>query len=99
VTGAPLTDHYPEKPSEAVELDLSMATEGESIPGILPKEFSGWDVYNNEAKKVDNELINDWRDSLNFLLVFVSIFSANVGPPNSVHIGLHICRCAYSFHH
>jgi hypothetical protein len=56
-------------------------------------------VYNNEAKKVDNELINDWRDSLNFLLVFVSIFGANVGPPNSVHIGLHICRCAYSFHH
>lgn len=38
----------------------------------LDKEYSGWDVYNNEAKKVDMELVKDWTSSLNFLLVFVS---------------------------
>ena len=38
----------------------------------LKKEYSGWDVYNNEAKKVDTELVKDWTASLNFLLLFVS---------------------------
>jgi hypothetical protein len=99
VTGAPLTDHYPEKPSAAVEFNLSMAAEGESIPGVVPKEYSGWDVYNNEAKKVDTELVNDWRDSLNSLLLFVSISGTNLSPPNSVHTGGHFCRRTCGFHH
>jgi hypothetical protein len=38
--------------------------------GMVP-ETMGWDVYNNEAKKVDSELVKDWTTSLNFLLVFV----------------------------
>jgi hypothetical protein len=38
--------------------------------GMVP-ETIGWDVYNNEAKKVDSELVKDWTTSLNFLLVFV----------------------------
>ncbi|KIM32062.1 hypothetical protein M408DRAFT_213117 [Serendipita vermifera MAFF 305830] len=42
----------------------------------LPVEYSGWDVYNNEAKKVDTELVKDWTASLNFLLVFAAIFAA-----------------------
>ena len=42
------------------------------IPGMV-RELTAWDVYNNEAKKVDTELVSDWRDSLNFLLIFVSI--------------------------
>jgi Family of unknown function (DUF6535) len=37
----------------------------------MDKENSVWDVYNNEARKVDNELVKDWRDSLNSLLLFV----------------------------
>jgi hypothetical protein len=41
------------------------------IPGMV-KESTVWDVYNNEARKVDNELVKDWTASLNFLLVFVS---------------------------
>lgn len=45
------------------------------VPGFL-KEYSGWDVYNNEAKKVDTELVKDWTASLNFLLLFVSMSSA-----------------------
>lgn len=43
--------------------------------GLLPRmtnEYSGWDVYNNEAKKVDTELVKDWTASLNSLLLFVS---------------------------
>jgi hypothetical protein len=38
----------------------------------MTKEYSGWDVYNNEAKIVDNELVTNWTASLNFLLIFVS---------------------------
>jgi hypothetical protein len=46
--------------------------EGGRLPGMT-REYSAWDVYNNEARKVDTELVNDWRDSLNSLLLFVSI--------------------------
>jgi len=46
----------------------------------LEKEYSGWDVYSNEAKKVDTELVNDWKDSLNSLLLFVSTFSSDATP-------------------
>jgi hypothetical protein len=45
--------------------------EGDRIPG-LSKEYSGWDVYNNEATNVDRELVTDWENTLNSLLVFVS---------------------------
>jgi Family of unknown function (DUF6535) len=45
--------------------------DGEYFHGMV-KENTAWDVYNNEAKKVDNELVKDWTASLNFLLVFVS---------------------------
>jgi hypothetical protein len=74
-TGAQHTDRSPEK--SPVQYDAGMATEGERLPGI-PKEYSGWDVYNNEAKKVDTELVNDWRESLNSLLLFVSILTQPV---------------------
>ena len=55
-----------------VEIEIGAAGEGGRLPGMT-REYSGWDVYNNEAKKVDTELVNDWRDSLNSLLLFVSI--------------------------
>jgi Family of unknown function (DUF6535) len=48
-----------------------MISEGDRILGMT-KENSGWDVYNNEARKVDMELVKDWTTSLNFLLIFVS---------------------------
>jgi hypothetical protein len=44
----------------------------EPPPGA-PKEHSGWDVYNTESKRVDEELVKDWRESLDSLLIFVSI--------------------------
>jgi hypothetical protein len=37
-----------------------------------PKEYTGWDVYNNETAKIDKELVTKWASSLNFLLIFVS---------------------------
>jgi len=52
----------------------SHKAEGEYSPGLV-NEFTAWDVYNNEAKKVDDELIKDWTVSLKFLLVFVSLVS------------------------
>jgi hypothetical protein len=57
---------------EAVEIGTGVAAEGGRLPGMT-KEYSAWDVYNNEARKVDTELVNDWRDSLNSLLLFVCI--------------------------
>jgi hypothetical protein len=50
-----------------------VTSEADRILGMT-KEYSGWDVYNNEARKVDNELVKDWTTSLNFLLIFVSFF-------------------------
>jgi Family of unknown function (DUF6535) len=38
---------------------------------MIANENSIWDVYNNVADVEDDELIKDWNDSLNFLLVFV----------------------------
>ncbi|KIM23507.1 hypothetical protein M408DRAFT_262720 [Serendipita vermifera MAFF 305830] len=42
----------------------------------LQREATVWDVYNNEAKKVDDELVKDWRDNLSSLLLFAAIFAA-----------------------
>jgi Family of unknown function (DUF6535) len=57
---------------EVLEMATGFVGEGGRLPGMT-KEYSAWDVYNNEARKVDTELVNDWRDSLNSLLLFVSI--------------------------
>jgi Family of unknown function (DUF6535) len=49
----------------------SSALDREYFPRII-KETTPWDIYNNEARKIDRELVKDWTTSLNFLLVFVS---------------------------
>jgi hypothetical protein len=49
----------------------SSALDREYFSGIV-KETTAWDIYNNEARKIDRELVKDWTTSLNFLLVFVS---------------------------
>ena len=60
---------------QAPHIDLN----GEYIHGMV-KENTAWDVYNNEARKVDNELVKDWTASLNFLLVFVSRLPSPFSP-------------------
>jgi Family of unknown function (DUF6535) len=57
------------------------STRREHTHGLFSEpEYTVWDVYNNEAKKVDTELVNDWKESLNSLLLFVS------DDPSLVHI-------------
>jgi Family of unknown function (DUF6535) len=65
----PFTRNHNKDTSNAVMGEFKI-DEGH-IPGMV-KESTVWDVYNNEARKVDNELVKDWTASLNFLLVFVS---------------------------
>lgn len=52
-----------------------LRAEDDWAPGIT-KESNAWDVYNNEARKVDTEMVKDWRESLNSLLIFTAIFAA-----------------------
>lgn len=43
---------------------------------------TAWEIYNNRAFTHDKELIKDWNDTLNTLLVFVSpIFAFLSFPP------------------
>lgn len=37
------------------------------------RETTAWEVYNKRALIVDRELIKDWNDTLNTLLIFVRI--------------------------
>ena len=38
------------------------------------KESTWRDIYHSEAKKVDRELIHNWKENLNGILLFVSSF-------------------------
>jgi hypothetical protein len=83
---------------EVVEIGAGVAGEGGRLPGMT-KEYSAWDVYNNEARKVDTELVNDWRDSLNSLLLFVSIALPPTSTYSELPQGCHLCRSSYCLHH
>lgn len=76
-----------------VEVDARVpaVTEADRIPEFV-KEYSGWDVYNNEARKVDTELVKDWTASLNFLLLFVSLLVRRCIVSNDP-IGSYLCGC------
>jgi hypothetical protein len=45
---------------------------------MMESEKSAWDIYNNIADIRDGELIKDWNDTLNFLLIFVSVWRQNL---------------------
>jgi hypothetical protein len=78
-----------------VEMETGAVGESRWLPGMT-REYSGWDVYNNEAKKVDMELVNDWRESLNSLLLFVGILPYSLVLAYShIYPGRHLCRCPY----
>jgi len=36
-------------------------------------DTSVWEIYNQHVEKVENENVQDWKDSLNALLIFVSL--------------------------
>jgi hypothetical protein len=54
-----LRDHYSNDPADIT-----------GVPGMV-KEFTAWDVYYNEARKVDQELITGWNSLLSSLMLFV----------------------------
>jgi hypothetical protein len=43
---------------------------GESLK-VTP-DTTAWDIYNYHAGRVESEVVKDWNDTLNTLLVFVS---------------------------
>lgn len=44
---------------------------------VVNDDATAWEIYNNRALKVDKELIKDWNDSLNTLLIFVCRVSSS----------------------
>jgi hypothetical protein len=42
-------------------------------PLTIDEDTTAWEIYNHKASEVDRELIKDWNDNLNTLLIFVSI--------------------------
>jgi hypothetical protein len=43
-------------------------------PFAVTEEATAWEIYNHKVSKIDRELIKDWNDSLNTLLIFVRCF-------------------------
>jgi hypothetical protein len=62
----------PRMEEEEIGATTPAVTESGRIAGLV-KEYSGWDVYNNEARKVDTELVKDWTGSLKFLPLLVRL--------------------------
>lgn len=42
---------------------------------FVNEDTTAWELYNAKANEVDQELIRDWNDSLNTLLIFVRFLS------------------------
>ena len=59
----------------------------------MTKEYSGWDVYNNEALKVDTELVKDWQTSLNSLLIFVRYLCSTIACNSMLRRRQFLQRC------
>jgi hypothetical protein len=70
INEVPEVVHTYNQPPPFTEPNLNMNETAARTFGTV-KESTAWDVYNTEAKKIDTELIKDWRDSLNSLLLFV----------------------------
>jgi Family of unknown function (DUF6535) len=83
---------------EVLEMATGALGEGGRLPGMT-KEYSAWDVYNNEARKMDTELVNDWRDSLNSLLLLCELFSPSTSTYSELHKGGYLRRRSYCLHH
>jgi hypothetical protein len=41
-------------------------------PLVVTNDTTAWEIYNHKALEIDKEMIKDWNDSLNTLLIFVS---------------------------
>ncbi|CAG8452991.1 9392_t:CDS:2 [Acaulospora colombiana] len=45
-------------------------------PLIVTEDTTSWEIYNHKAAEVDREMIKDWNNSLNTLLIFTALYSA-----------------------
>ncbi|PVF90767.1 hypothetical protein CPB86DRAFT_573247 [Serendipita vermifera] len=45
-------------------------------PLFVTSETTAWEIYNHEASEVDKEMIKDWNEILNTLLIFTALYSA-----------------------
>ncbi|PVG04035.1 hypothetical protein CPB86DRAFT_868804 [Serendipita vermifera] len=45
-------------------------------PLNVTNDMTAWEIYNHKASEVDREMIKDWNDSLNNLLIFAALYSA-----------------------
>jgi Family of unknown function (DUF6535) len=70
----------------------------ELITGMTT-EHTAWDVYNNEARKVDTEFVKDWRENLNSLLLFVSHRRSDFCAFLLTILGGHFCCRTHRLHH
>ncbi|PVF97757.1 hypothetical protein CPB86DRAFT_734357 [Serendipita vermifera] len=43
---------------------------------FVTDQTTAWEIYNHKASEVDREMIKDWNDSLNTLLIFTALYSA-----------------------
>ncbi|PVF97747.1 hypothetical protein CPB86DRAFT_826271 [Serendipita vermifera] len=63
--------NYPAKP-----FGLGREPKRPGDPFILTDETMVWELYNHKALEVDREMIKDWNDTLNTLLIFTALYSA-----------------------
>jgi hypothetical protein len=53
-------------------LGLAREMKRSGDPLVVTEETTAWEIYNHKAAEIDREMIKDWNDSLNTLLIFVS---------------------------
>jgi hypothetical protein len=46
---------------------------------LATEETTVWDIYNRRATEMDRELVRDWNENLNTLLIFVNMFRNGFG--------------------
>jgi hypothetical protein len=68
-------------------------------PLAVTKETTAWEIYNHKASGIDKEMIKDWNDSLNTLLIFVSSTGAFKGCHLTCGTGRSIFSNPDSFYH
>ncbi|PVG02306.1 hypothetical protein CPB86DRAFT_751811, partial [Serendipita vermifera] len=44
-------------------------------PLTITDDTTAWEIYNHRAAEVDGDLLKDWNDNLNTLLIFAALYS------------------------
>lgn len=47
-----------------------------NAPLVVDENTTAWEIYNDRASTYDREMIKDWNESLNTLLIFAALYSA-----------------------